>query len=86
MSVGHVALQLGDFGVSKLLSSTAELANTRCGTPYTMSPELCEPYPMQRAQYDRGPLTHTRSVFAGESTPYSAKSDVWALGCVIYGE
>jgi NIMA (never in mitosis gene a)-related kinase len=30
------------------------------GTPYYMSPEICE------------------------SKPYSCKSDVWALGCVLY--
>ena len=30
------------------------------GTPYYMSPEICE------------------------SKPYSEKSDVWALGCVLY--
>ena len=32
--------KLGDFGVSKLLANTAELAHTRVGTPYYMSPEL----------------------------------------------
>ena len=38
-------VKLGDFGVSKLLDATAELAHTRVGTPYFMSPELCEGLP-----------------------------------------
>ena len=53
-------VRLGDFGVSKLLESTSDLARTKVGTPYFMSPELCE------------------------SRPYSSKSDVWALGCLLY--
>ena len=53
-------LKLGDFGISKLLSTNSELASTVVGTPYYLSPEICE---------DR---------------PYSRKSDVWALGCLLY--
>jgi serine/threonine protein kinase len=34
-------LKLGDFGVSKVLSSTAALATTAVGTPYYLSPEIC---------------------------------------------
>mmetsp|Transcript_8232 Transcript_8232/g.14602 ORF Transcript_8232/g.14602 Transcript_8232/m.14602 type:complete len:840 (-) Transcript_8232:71-2590(-) len=33
-------LKLGDLGVAKVLSSTAELAMTQIGTPFYMSPEL----------------------------------------------
>ena len=33
-------LKLGDFGISKALSSNTKLADTVCGTPYYLSPEL----------------------------------------------
>jgi len=35
----------GDFGISKILNSTSELAISLCGTPYSMSPEVCENKP-----------------------------------------
>lgn len=34
-------LKVGDFGVSKVLSSTLALAKTAIGTPYYISPEIC---------------------------------------------
>ena len=39
-------VKLGDFGVSRVLSATAELAKTFVGTPYYLSPELLtnQPY------------------------------------------
>ncbi|XP_064190479.1 serine/threonine-protein kinase Nek1 [Anguilla rostrata] len=40
--------------------STVELARTCIGTPYYLSPEICE------------------------NKPYNNKSDIWALGCVLY--
>ncbi|XP_035746772.1 serine/threonine-protein kinase Nek1 isoform X5 [Egretta garzetta] len=40
--------------------STAELARTCIGTPYYLSPEICQ------------------------NKPYNNKSDIWALGCVLY--
>ncbi|NXU47474.1 NEK1 kinase, partial [Turnix velox] len=53
-------IQLGDFGIARVLNSTAELARTCVGTPYYLSPEICQ------------------------SKPYNNKSDIWALGCVLY--
>jgi NIMA (never in mitosis gene a)-related kinase 1/4/5 len=38
-------VKLGDFGVAKVLASTMELARTAIGTPYYMSPEICENKP-----------------------------------------
>ena len=36
------ALKLGDFGISRLMSSHTALAQTAVGTPYYLSPELIE--------------------------------------------
>uniref|UniRef100_A0A803YK21 non-specific serine/threonine protein kinase n=1 Tax=Meleagris gallopavo TaxID=9103 RepID=A0A803YK21_MELGA len=53
-------IQLGDFGIARVLNSTVELARTCIGTPYYLSPEICQ------------------------NRPYNNKSDIWALGCVLY--
>eukprot|EP00161_Ancyromonas_sigmoides_P017477 TRINITY_DN476_c0_g1_i1.p1 TRINITY_DN476_c0_g1~~TRINITY_DN476_c0_g1_i1.p1 ORF type:complete len:273 (+),score=20.26 TRINITY_DN476_c0_g1_i1:115-933(+) len=39
------ALRVGDFGIARCLEGTAEMARTLIGTPYYMSPELCESQP-----------------------------------------
>ncbi|KAG9328306.1 hypothetical protein JZ751_015038, partial [Albula glossodonta] len=38
-------VQLGDFGIARVLNSTVELARTCIGTPYYLSPEICENKP-----------------------------------------
>lgn len=38
-------LKIGDFGISKILDSTEALARTTIGSPYYMSPEICEQKP-----------------------------------------
>ncbi|CAG5136469.1 unnamed protein product, partial [Candidula unifasciata] len=38
-------VQLGDFGIAKVLTSTAQLAHTCIGTPYYLSPEIVENMP-----------------------------------------
>jgi len=38
-------LKMGDFGISKELSSTLACARTQIGTPYYLSPEVCEEQP-----------------------------------------
>ncbi|XP_027227499.2 uncharacterized protein [Penaeus vannamei] len=53
-------VRLGDFGIAKVMNSTSDLARTCIGTPYYLSPEMCE------------------------NKPYNNKSDIWALGCVLY--
>uniref|UniRef100_H2TU35 non-specific serine/threonine protein kinase n=1 Tax=Takifugu rubripes TaxID=31033 RepID=H2TU35_TAKRU len=53
-------VKLGDFGISKLMTNTFDMASTCIGTPHYLSPELCQ------------------------DVPYSSKSDIWALGCLLY--
>ncbi|KFP53181.1 Serine/threonine-protein kinase Nek5, partial [Cathartes aura] len=43
-SNGNVA-KLGDFGIARQLNSTMEFAHTCVGTPYYLSPEICENRP-----------------------------------------
>nr|XP_057919931.1 NIMA-related kinase 12 [Doryrhamphus excisus] len=38
-------VKLGDFGVSKVMTSTADMASTCVGTPCYLSPELCQDVP-----------------------------------------
>ena len=40
LTEGDDRVKLGDFGISRLLSSQTELAATCVGTPYYLSPEL----------------------------------------------
>ncbi|CAL1274344.1 unnamed protein product [Larinioides sclopetarius] len=37
--------KLGDFGIARVLNNTSELARTCIGTPYYLSPEICENRP-----------------------------------------
>ena len=38
-------IKVGDLGVAKQLNSTNNFAHTMVGTPYYLSPELCEEKP-----------------------------------------
>ncbi|XP_034077987.1 serine/threonine-protein kinase Nek9 isoform X2 [Gymnodraco acuticeps] len=53
-------IKLGDYGLAKKLDNEFSMAETCVGTPYYMSPELCQ------------------------GTKYNFKSDIWAMGCVIF--
>ncbi|XP_064427454.1 serine/threonine-protein kinase Nek9 isoform X2 [Mirounga angustirostris] len=53
-------IKLGDYGLAKKLNSEYSMAETLVGTPYYMSPELCQ------------------------GVKYNFKSDIWAVGCVIF--
>ncbi|MCQ2816342.1 MAG: serine/threonine-protein kinase Nek [archaeon] len=51
--------KIGDLGVAKNIQKT-NFASTFIGTPYYLSPEICE------------------------EKQYNEKSDIWALGCILY--
>eukprot|EP00415_Alexandrium_ostenfeldii_P002117 UN2117 len=36
---------MGDFGIAKVLECTAACAQTQIGTPYYLSPEICQGFP-----------------------------------------
>ena len=55
----NLNIKIGDLGVAKILKGTLN-AHTLIGTPFYLSPEICE------------------------EKPYNEKSDVWALGCILY--
>lgn len=38
-------IKLGDFGIAKVLNSTCDMAKTCIGTPFYLSPEICEQQP-----------------------------------------
>lgn len=38
-------VKLGDFGIAKVLAHTRDKAKTQIGTPYYLSPEICEDRP-----------------------------------------
>lgn len=42
---GNNTVKLGDFGISKVLESTTQVAMTVVGTPYYMAPEACQSAP-----------------------------------------
>jgi len=42
-------IKVGDFGLARTLENTAQLAQTACGTPYYISPELCHGMPYGKA-------------------------------------
>ncbi|NXY21146.1 NEK5 kinase, partial [Atrichornis clamosus] len=72
---GKVA-KLGDFGIARQLNSTTEFARTCVGTPYYLSPEICENRPYNNKTdiwslgcvlYELCALKHPVSIFQGNS-------------------
>lgn len=68
-------VKLGDFGIAKVLTNTTDFCNTMVGTPYNMSPELCEdkPYNKKSDVWSLGCLLYEmcslKHAFNGKSLP-----------------
>lgn len=77
--LGNGRLVLGDLGISKVLDGTMDFAQTCIGTPYCKS--LCLLSLSHRVLL---PFLPDMSPEIFQNKPYSYKSDVWALGCVLY--
>ncbi|XP_077073294.1 serine/threonine-protein kinase Nek5 [Siphateles boraxobius] len=45
LTQGGQKVKLGDFGIARMLNNTMDLARTCVGTPYYLSPEICENRP-----------------------------------------
>ncbi|XP_024919721.1 serine/threonine-protein kinase Nek5 isoform X2 [Cynoglossus semilaevis] len=45
LTSGGMTAKLGDFGIARMLKNTMEMARTFVGTPYYLSPEICENQP-----------------------------------------
>jgi serine/threonine protein kinase len=77
---GHV--MIGDFGISKILTADTDFARTVIGTPYCML-----------MFYRVSSVFHVIEFFVCfsdlspelcEDKKYNHKSDIWALGCILY--
>ena len=73
---------IGDFGISKILSCSTELAKTSLGTPYYLSPEICagQPYDYKSDMWMIGCILYEivtgSKPFQGDSLPTILKNIV----------
>ena len=85
-------VKLGDFGISKLLAAHESAAQTMVGTPYYMSPEILKANPLLPKIHFSHPDLNGQIALACpnemeehlQGKAYGPKTDVWALGCVLY--
>ena len=68
-------IKLADFGIARVMSSDTDMAETRIGTPYYLSPEICEDKPYNKSSdvWSLGcvlyELTTLQHAFEGKNLP-----------------
>ncbi|CAF0941097.1 unnamed protein product [Brachionus calyciflorus] len=77
-------IKLGDFGVAKVLNTTTEFAKTAIGTPYYMSPEICEhkPYNNKSDVWSLGCILYEMT---NMKHPFEANSLQMLIGKILRG-
>lgn len=80
--LGNGRLVLGDLGISKVLDGTMDFAQTCIGTPYCKYVDNAAAVGNLTNILSFRFLDMSPEIF--KNKPYSYKSDVWALGCVLY--
>lgn len=71
-------LKLGDFGLSKAMAQAA-MTQTYVGVRRLPLPSRCA---ADASAFNQTPYYMSPELINGQ--PYDIKSDIWALGCLIY--
>jgi len=66
-------VKIADFGLARVLGSQTQFANTTCGTPYYLSPEVCleKPYDLKSDSWALGCIIYELAVL---KRPFDAKN------------
>lgn len=78
-------VKVGDLGVAKLLNQTQNMAHTIVGTPYYLSPELCEekPYNHKSDIWSLGCVLYELCTF---KHPFEAKNQGSLIMKIVKGQ
>ena len=78
-------IKVGDLGVAKLLNQTQNMAHTIVGTPYYLSPELCEekPYNHKSDIWSLGCVLYELCTF---KHPFEAKNQGSLIMKIVKGQ
>ena len=79
------ALQIGDFGLSKILNCSEELTSSRVGTPYYLAPEICNgsPYDIKADAWSLGCIIYEMVTL---QRLFEAESLSGVMACILNKE